>query len=323
MPAESCIDPHIGGERSVRPELRHLAERQHGVVSRTQLLAIGLSPRAVDGRVARGWLIPLHRGVYAVGHRPLAMRGHLLAAALAAGSEAVVSHRAAAQLWRLLAGPATATADASPVVDVTVPTSRRGSARVRIHRSRLRSDERGRIARIPVTSLSRTLLDLAAVIEREPLEEAINQARVSRLTDRLSLHELIERHPGRRGVAALRAILGGEAMAVGITKSALEQRFAALIRRAGIPAPRRNEPIEAGGRFFEVDCAWPSGRLLVELDGQAVHGTKRAFESDRERDRLLVAAGWRVVRVTWRQLRGEPERIVADLRALLTPTLRS
>ena len=168
---------------------------------------------------------------------------------------------------------------------------------------------------IPVTSVSRTLFDLAAVLRHSQLEQALNEAEVRQLTSRLSVPELMRRHPGRRGAAVLRAVL--DEGTYGITRLELERRFAALIDTHRLPRPRHNAPVAVRGRFYEVDCLWPAQRVVVELDGRAVHGTKRAFEADRERDRILLAEGWRPMRVTWRQLQQEPERIVSDLRRLL------
>lgn len=157
---------------------------------------------------------------------------------------------------------------------------------------------------------------------REQLDRALNEAEVRRLTSKVSIRELLRRYPGRRGTAALRALLDEEAWADGIAREELERRFAALIDAHDLPRPRRNADIAVAGRFFEADCLWPRPRLIVELDGRAVHGTRRAFERDRERDRLLVGDGWRVVRITWRQLRDDGPAIADQLRAMLVaPTL--
>jgi very-short-patch-repair endonuclease len=183
------------------------------------------------------------------------------------------------------------------------------------HRSQLPADEFEKVDGIPVTSVSRTLLDLAAVLSRWQLEQALNEAEVRQLTSRLSVPDLLARYPRRRGAATLRAVLddGGG----GITRLELERRFAALVDSYRLPRPRRNAHLAVRGRFYEVDCLWEPQRVVVELDGRAVHGTRRAFETDRERDRILLAEGWRPMRVTWRQLQEEPEAIVSDLRGLL------
>lgn len=188
---------------------------------------------------------------------------------------------------------------------------------MRVHQSTLLHDEVSVVDGIPVTSLARTLLDLAAIVGERVLEQAFNEAEVRGMTDRLSVPGLLERRPRRAGARALRKILAAGAHSRGITRRELEARFASLLEGTDLPRPRRNADIAVAGRFFEVDCLWPAQRLVVELDGRAVHGTARAFERDRERDRLLLADGWRVVRITWRQLRDDAPAVLADLRRLL------
>jgi very-short-patch-repair endonuclease len=148
------------------------------------------------------------------------------------------------------------------------------------------------------------------------LERAFHEAEVRELRDRVSLWDLLERHPGRRGTARLRAVLKARAP-VGITRNELEELFVALIDAHGLPRPRLNGTLPIRGRLLEPDCMWPAQRLLVELDGGAVHRSARNFESDRQRDRVLLAEGWYSMRVTWRQLHDEPGAIAADLRDLL------
>ena len=145
----------------------------------------------------------------------------------------------------------------------------------------------------------------------------MNEAEVLGLTDRISIHTLLERYPRRQGTATLRAILDDGQKARGVTRRELERRFAAVLAKTDIPPPHRNADVAVAGRFFEVDCLWRAQRLIVELDGGFVHRTWRTSERDRERDRLLVADGWRVVRITWRQLRDDAPAVVADLRRLL------
>jgi hypothetical protein len=234
-----------------------------------------------------------------------------MAAVLACGPGAVLSHRSAGRLWGLVPGSAAS-------VDVTRPGYFRHRAGINAHHSRLPDDERVMVDGIPVTSVSRTLFDLAAVLDRRRLERALNEAEVLGLTDRLSIPDLLERYPRRRGSAVLRSLLRDDAAVRGITRNDLEERFLSLIDAAGLPRPRLNADLAVRGRFFEADCLWAEQRLIVELDGRATHGTRRAFEKDRERDRILLAEGWRVMRVTWRQLRHDPKEIVADLRRLLT-----
>jgi very-short-patch-repair endonuclease len=183
----------------------------------------------------------------------------------------------------------------------------------------VRADEMTELDGIPVTGVSRTVLDLAAVLTRRQLERAMNEAEVRALTDRHSIPDLLERYPRRRGTAVLRSILDDETALRGVTENDFEEAFAALLEAHGLPRPRFNADLVVRGRFFRPDAVWEESRLIVELDGRAPHGTDQAFESDRERDRVLLVAGWRVMRVTWRQLRDEPGDVAADLREALQP----
>ena len=226
------------------------------------------------------------------------------------GDGAALSHRSAGHIWRLLVWRADA-------IEVTRVRGWRAPAGVVVRQLPLLDDETAAISGIPVTSVSRTLLDLAAVLSKRPLERAMNEAEVLRLTDRLSLPDLLERYPRRRGTAVLRTLLRDDAASRGVTVKELEERFVAFVDRHGLPQPRRNADIVARGRFFRADCLWLEQRVIVELDGRAVHGTREAFEKDRERDRILLAEGWRVTRVTWRQLHDDEGGVAADLRRLL------
>jgi very-short-patch-repair endonuclease len=198
-------------------------------------------------------------------------------------------------------------------IEVTTRTARRGLSGVIVHRSPLRDDERTTHRGIPTTTVPRTLLDLSAVVRPDDLRSAFRQAEQLRLTDPLSLHDLADRYPRRPGVAAVRALLEEARLGLGIVRSELEERFQAFLLRAGLPLPKTNIVIHG----YEVDCAWPERRLIVELDGHASHAPAHAFEGDRARDRRLEAAGWQVVRITWRQLLEEPQLVEADLRRLL------
>jgi very-short-patch-repair endonuclease len=228
-----------------------------------------------------------------------------MAALLAVGADAVLSHRTAATLHGIRVG--------GTAIDVTTLRQRRPRSGIRIHLARLRPDEHTTRDGIPTTTAARTLLDLAATLSPHRLERAMNEADRLRLAGTVSLTELLERHPGRPGTPALRAILEDARRGEDITRSELEDRFLELVDQAGLPTPRTNTLIEG----FEVDCAWPEHRLIVELDGHAFHATRAAYERDRERDRALQAKGWCVVRITWRQLHESPADVVADLIALL------
>lgn len=167
---------------------------------------------------------------------------------------------------------------------------------------------------IPVTSVPRTIFDVAALGDRRRVERAIHETEVRRLYDRLSIADLMRRYPRRPGSTLLREVLGG---GTGATINDFEEDFAALLERHGLPMPRFNPDLVVRGRSLKPDCLWADEMVIVELDGRAVHGTRRAFESDRGRDRLLTVAGWTVIHVTWGQLQGEPEAVVSDLRRLL------
>jgi very-short-patch-repair endonuclease len=227
-----------------------------------------------------------------------------MAAVLAGGPGTVLSHRAAAALWNLRGG--------TPV-EVTVPTARHRRAGIRLHRATLPEDERTTHRGIPTTTVPRTLLDLSTVVSRDELRSAMRQAETQRLADALTLSDLIERYPRRPGIRKARAIAEEARQGLGVVRSELEERFQAFLLNARLPAPVTNTLIEG----YEVDGVWPKRRLVVELDGRRAHGRVHAFEADRERDRVLAAAGWRVVRITWRQLVETEEEVERDLRALL------
>jgi len=161
---------------------------------------------------------------------------------------------------------------------------------------------------IPTTTVPRTLLDLATVLTPHQLARAVNEAEVQRLTDPLSLNALLERYPRRPGVPALRALLGQR---VAVTRSELEKRFREFLIKAGLPLPETNAHIQVAGIWNEVDCLWRKHHLIVELDGHTTHGTTQAFEADRARDRILQAAGYRVIRITWRQLHESPAAVAS------------
>jgi very-short-patch-repair endonuclease len=303
----------ISGKTEVRgidQVLADLAGAQHGVVARRQLLGAGIGRAAIDQRLRSGHLLPFHRGVYAVGHRAIGIEARWMAATLAAGPAGVLSHRSAGQLWRILPRR-------TAVPEVTRPDRRGSRPGLIAHEGSLPADEITSLLGIPVTSVPRTLLDLAAVLKPRALEKAMDEAEVLRLTDRLSLPDLLERYPRRRGSAAARRLLRRNTVR-SVTRNDFEEAFRGLLIRGRLPLPRFNADLAAGGRFFEVDCLWAARWLIVELDGRVVHGTRSAFEADRRRDRLLLAEGWRVMRVTWAQLRDEPDEIVADLRRALT-----
>jgi very-short-patch-repair endonuclease len=301
--------------RSIDAAIAHLARRQHGVVSGAQLVRLGVGRGAIAHRVACGRLHPLHRGVFAVGHRVLSRDAHWLAAVLAMGDGAVLSHRSAGALWAIRNS-------ARARVDITVPRNRRARPGIDVHRAVLPADEVARERGIPVTNPARTLLDLAGVLTPQQLAHALNEAEVRRLSSPLPLDALVERHPGRRGAQMLKRALA-EQRRIGetILWSTFEREFLDFVARYGLPRPRVNEPLGP----YHPDAVWPEQRLVVELDSYGIHTTRQAFEQDRARDRALALAGWRVLRITWRQLTTDADTIARQLSALLgaTPTPRS
>jgi very-short-patch-repair endonuclease len=287
-----------------------LAAAQHGVVALCQLSATGACSQAVWRRVERRQLRVIHRGVYAAQQSALTEDGRIMAAVLAGGDAAAASHTAAARL-RDLPLPARSH------VDVTIPKARRNRSGIRFHHATVAPDEREMIAGIPTTTTARTILDLAAILPRHRLERVVNEAEYRRLADVVPLQALLQRYPGRRGIAALREILATATLGDDRTESELEDLFTAFLNRRHLPRPRRNLPMVIGGLRLRPDCLWPEHRLIVELDGRKAHLRRAAFESDRARDRRLLVAGWRVIRVTYRQLEVDADALERDLRALL------
>jgi very-short-patch-repair endonuclease len=286
-----------------------LAARQWGVVSRGQLLDAGLSATEVRDRVRAGRLLRLHRGVYAVGHTRLRREGHWLAAVLAVGSGAVLSHRDAAGLHDLR--PANHTR-----VDVTTAGNRSDEPGIRVHRTRSLDAQDITVVRgIPTTTVARTLVDLAGQVPRDHLAKAIKESERRNVFHLRAVEAALARTRGRRGRGhrALReAIAEHAALGLSASESALEDAFLRLAKRAGLPSPAINVYVEG----FRIDALWRASRVAVELDGWAWHHTRDTFEADRERDAALTATGWRVVRFTHRQVTHRPDAVIETLRRL-------
>ena len=258
-----------------------------------------------------GRLYRLHYGVYAVGHTALTREARWTAAVLACGPDAVLSHWSAAALWRIRP-------NARELIDVTSPSKTNSLGAVKRHLRVLPADEMTEEDGIPVTTVPRTILDLAAVASVDVVENALREAEYLELRDPLSLADLVARYRGRRGVRKARTALARlEEEPAGRRRSPLEERFAPFLRRHHLPLPRFNAWLEVNGRRYRVDCLWPETTQIVELDGWQGHGTRSAFRDDRTRDRRLRVAGYNVTRITWSELDDEPAAIAADLRSLL------
>lgn len=296
--------------RSERPrelDLVALAERQHGVVARDQLRELGFGPGAIQYRLDTGRLHRIHPGVYAVGRPSLTREGHWMAAVLAGGPGALLSHLSAAALWGLLR-------DHRRKIDVTAPGRRRHSrGELVVHNvRRLHADDGDRLEGIRLTSVARTLLDLAEVVSPRRLARAIDEAERLGLFDLRAVDELCARSRGRRGLRALRRAIAGYRPMPAFTRSELERRFVEICDRAGLRRPAMNLFV-AG---YEVDAIWPDRNLAVEVDSYEFHRTRAAFEADRARDAALQRQGIRVLRVIDRRLVEDPGGVAVDLRAL-------
>jgi very-short-patch-repair endonuclease len=286
-------------------ELAALAERQHGVISRRQLLDAGLGRRAIGRRVEAGRLRCLHRCVYAFGYRRLDSRGEWMAAVLACGEGAVLSHRSAAALWGLMRSPRGS-------VDVSAIHGGRRKG-ITIHEGGIVDAERTAVACIPVTSVARTLFDLAEVVDEKQLRSAFEEADRLRIMRMPELEAVCVRGHGRRALRPIRALIDA-AQAPKDTQSPLEDRVLDLCHEHHLPLP------VTGARVLgrEVDALWPAQKLMVEADSWQFHGQREAFESDRARDASMQAEGYRVIRLTHRRLEQEPAAVASQLRRLLT-----
>jgi hypothetical protein len=276
------------------------------VVSIGQLNGLGIGRAGVTRRVHAGRLHRLHRGVYAVGHTVLRREGRWLAAVLACGEGAVLSHLSAAVHWGLLQYDA-------PHPEVTAPASRDGVPGIRLHRSRsLDAQDTTNHQGIPVTTVHRTLLDIAADAPAHHLERAIAQAERLQLYDHRAIEDVTARSNGHRGTKVLAEATIHEPK---WTRNDWEAAFLQLIRAAAMPEPLVNEPFHAPdhGRC-EPDYHWPAHQVIVETDGWDTHRTRQAFRDDRAKDAALTASGYRVLRFTKDV---EPELVVRRLRALL------
>jgi hypothetical protein len=277
-----------------------MAARSHGVVTRGQLLAAGITRHEIKHRVRAGALLREHPGVYRVGHRARSVEATFLAAVWACGDGAVLSGRAAAHLWGLTKGR-------PPRPEVTAPTKHRIDG-VTTHRARNieQTTHRG----VPITTVPRTLVDLAAHLPLDALARACHEAGVLHDTTPRQVEAVLAKRGRTRGAAKLREVLGGD---VQVTLSELERRFQQRLREAGLPLPKTNK--RAHGR--RVDCRWPEHRLTVELDSYRYHHSRHAWEQDRRREREARARGDEFRRFTYGDVVESPGLMLGELRALL------
>jgi very-short-patch-repair endonuclease len=277
-----------------------VAARQHGVLTRAQLLAAGVTPRVLDGLVAAGWLRRLHTSVYEIGPAPAAGPRRLMAAALALGPRAVVSDASAAELWQLL-GPRDA-------LHVTLPTRAGHAVRdaIHVHRRVLRADERTVRHGVPCTTLTRTLFDVACSPRDFP--RAFEEAQVRHGFRPALLAAEVLMRPGQRGVGRIRTALAG-AIDPGDVESVLELRFLGFCADQRLPRPRTQVPLGP----WRADFLFAEHGLVVETDGARFHGTTAKRVRDQRKTTALEEMGLRVLRVTWADIHDRPSLLATRL----------
>jgi Transcriptional regulator, AbiEi antitoxin len=287
---------------TVEEILGRIARRQHGVVTRRQLLDAGVSKEEIRRRIDKWALLVVHRGVYRVGHKAPSIEARYHAAVLACGEGAVLSGQAAGYLWGLLKGTA-------PPPEVTAPTNRKVKG-VRTRRARRGETEATTRHGIPITTVPRTLVDLSSLLWSVGLARACHEAGVLHGTTPRHVEEILRKRPNAPGARQLRRVMRGD---VHVTLSALERRFLELLRERALPLPETNRV--AGSR--RVDCRWPQHNLTVELDSYRYHNSRHAWELDRRREREAHARGDDFRRYTRDDVFEGPEPMLAELRGLL------
>ena len=303
------------GQPSLEGPIAGLASGQHGLISLAQLMQLGLSKSAVHKRCAIGRLHRIHLGVYSLVPKALLTReGHWMAAVLACGPGAVLSHRNAAALHGLRP-------TARAKIDVTVPgRSCRSRTGIDVHRSISLTEADVTIVNgIPCTTVARTLFDLSEVVNRRSLERAFDESESLQVFDLRAIEDQLERNPTRPAARHVRAVLDEHYVGSTLTRSALEEAFLALCRRLGLPKPDVNTWIDLhdGLPMIWADFVWREQRVIVETDGEKFHGTQQARERDPHRDQRATVAGWRPIRTTWRQVMWRPPELEPALVALV------
>jgi hypothetical protein len=291
--------------RTVEEIVAEIASRQHGVAARRQLLASGVSRDQIADRLRRGALIQEYRGVYRVGHRAPSVEAAYMAAVLACGPGSLIAGRAAAYQWRLIKGP-------PPLPEVIALTERKALGIITHRARRQPGADSGLRFGIPVTTVARTLVDLAAALNAEELAAACHEAGVLHKTTPAQVDRVLRRRPSSRGAGMLRRVMKGDKR---VTLSRLEARFLYRLRSAGLPLPVTNK--SASGR--RVDCRWPEHRLTVELDSYEFHNSRHAWERDHRREREARARGDDFRRFTWGDVFEHPETMIRELQAFFRP----
>jgi len=288
---------------SADQRVARIAARQHGVVTIAQLLNAGLSRQAVSRRVRKGVLHRERWGVYRVGHRAPSTDARYLAAVLACGETAVLSGMAAAFVFGLVKG-------SPPAPEVTSAATRRVRGVITRRVRRLDPRDVTSYRAIPITTVARTLIDIAAGLSLDALAAACHEAGVRHRVDASMVDAALARRPNVPGVGKLQAIFRGEART---TLSRLEREFLAVLRSVGLPLPETNRLVD--GR--RVDCRWPEHRLTIELDGYRYHHSRHAWERDRRREREARARGDEFRRYTYGDVTEDRSLMLAELRRLL------
>jgi very-short-patch-repair endonuclease len=310
--AKREVGHRIGAEvhsSALDAALAALAARQYGVAARWQLLEIGFTRRMIARRIQAGRLHVIHRGVYAVGHTRIPQEGRWLAAVLACGEGAVLSHRSAAALWGIR--------PYSGKPEVIAPHAHRRGSLLVARRSSIAPSDRTEHRGIPSTTPEPTLIDYATVAKPHQIDRAVREAEFLRIVDFAVLGQMLERRP--RGTKALRVAVARAAESMARTRSDLEDRFRTLVVDEEMPTPLFNQTIELGEMPIEADAVWPDARVIVELDSWGAHGTHSQFIADRARDRAAQAAGWLVLRYTWQDIDRQAARQLRKLLSERTP----
>jgi very-short-patch-repair endonuclease len=294
------VQPQI---RTVERKFAELAGASHGVVTRAELLDAGITQEEIKTRLANGALVSVYRGVFRVGHAAPSLEARYLAAVKACGEGALLAGQAAAHLLHLL--------KRSPSLPEVLTAHHRRPKAVMVHRCRsIDRRDATRWRGVPVTTVPRTVVDLAAVLDSPDLARAFHEGVVRHHVKPAAVEQILSRRHNWPGARDLRRVIRGDEP---VSLSKLESSFIAAVRGARLPPPETN--VAVGTHY--VDCRWPELRLTVELDGYRYHGTRHAWEQDREREREARARGDEFRRYTWFDVDEEPEPMLADLRALL------